>query len=93
MEEKEKEKEKEAGTVSRRDFVKDAGLLIGGAVVGAATGAGITYVAAPGKEVVKEVVKEVPVTKEVVKEVKVPVTGVLEPAFEAEETRYLVFGT
>ena len=49
MEEKEKEKEKEAGTVSRRDFVKDAGLLIGGAVVGAATGAGITYVAAPGK--------------------------------------------
>jgi hypothetical protein len=83
----EKEKEKEPGTVSRRDFLKDAGLAVGGAVVGAAAGAGITYAVAP-----REVVKEVPVTKEVTvtKEVQVPVTGVLEPASEPEETRCMV---
>lgn len=80
MEEKEKEEEKGASQVSRRDFLKDAGLLIGGAAVGAAAGAGITYAVAPAKEVIKEV----PVIKEVIKEVSV--TGVLEPASEPEET-------
>ncbi len=71
MEDKEKEKEKGPGTISRRDFIKDAGLLIGGAAAGAAAGAGITYAVAPTKEVVKEVVKEV-------------TTGV--PALEPEES-------
>jgi len=80
-EEKEKEEEKGAGTVSRRDFLKDAGLVVGGAVVGAAAGAGITYAV-----VEKEVVKEVPVTKEVTKEVTAPTTGVLPPALEPEQT-------
>jgi len=87
----EKEKEKGAGTISRRDFIKDAGLVIGGAAVGAAAGAGITYAVVPAKEVVKEVPKEV--VKEVTKEVKVPVTGVLEPAFEPEESSLGPWGT
>jgi anaerobic selenocysteine-containing dehydrogenase len=87
-EEKEQEEEKGAGTVSRRDFLRDAGLAVGGAVVGAAAGAGITYVAAPGKEVVKEVT----VTKEVTKEVPVPTTGMLEPASEPEESFVTVAG-
>jgi molybdopterin guanine dinucleotide-containing S/N-oxide reductase-like protein len=80
----EEEKEKESNPVSRRSFLKGAGLVVGGAAAGAAAGAGVTYGLVPPKEVVKEVPKEVPV--EVVKEVQVPVTGVLEPAFEPEET-------
>jgi hypothetical protein len=88
MEGKEGKEEKQGPSpVSRRGFLKGAGLAVGGVAVGAAG----TYGLAPPKEVIKEVPKEVPV--EVVKEVQVPVEGVLEPAFEPEETRYLVFGT
>jgi hypothetical protein len=83
----EEEKGNGPNPVSRRSFIKGAGLVVGGAAAGAAG----TYGLAPPKEVIKEVPKEVPV--EVVKEVQVPVEGVLEPAFEPEETRYLVFGT
>jgi hypothetical protein len=86
MEEKEEMEEgKGANPISRRSFIKGAGLVVGGAAAGAAA----TYGLAPPKEVIKEVPKEV----EVVKEVPVPVEGVLEPAFEPEETRYLAFGT
>ena len=58
------EKKTEEATVSRRKFLRDAGIGVGGAVIGAA----IAYPLAPGK--VKEVSKEVPV--EVTKEVEVP---------------------
>ena len=59
----EKKTEEEA-RVSRREFLRNAGIGVGGAVIGAA----IAYPLAPGK--VKEVPKEVPV--EVTKEVEVP---------------------
>jgi anaerobic selenocysteine-containing dehydrogenase len=83
MEDKEemegKEKRKEAHPVSRRSFIKGAGLVFGGVATGAALGACQPEEAeAPAKEVIKEVVKEV----------QVPVEGVLEPAFEPEETVY-----
>ena len=61
--------EKASNPVSRREFVKAAGLVVGGAAGGAA----ITYSLVPRREitkevpVVKEVIKEVP--KEVIKEV------------------------
>jgi hypothetical protein len=82
----EKEERKEAHPVSRRSFIKGAGLVVGGAAAGTALGAcqpGEEKTPVPPKEVIVEVVKEVPV----------PIEGVLEPAFEPEETRYLTFGT
>jgi trimethylamine-N-oxide reductase (cytochrome c) len=69
--------------VSRRDFIKSAGLLLSGLAAGATAGAGITYslestAASPasGPAQVVEVVKEVPVATE----------GILPPALEPEET-------
>jgi len=58
-EEEKPEEEKESGGISRREFLKDTGLVVGGAAVAA----GVTRWLAPEE-------KEVPV--EVVKEVKVP---------------------
>jgi len=43
----EEEKKKEAGEISRRQFLAGAGLVVGGAAIGAA----ITYPLVPGKEV------------------------------------------
>lgn len=83
MEEKDREeKEKEEGTsqISRRQFIKDAGLVVGGAAAGAA----ITYVVGPTSGPAKEVIKEVPVVKEVVKQVAT--SGTIPPALEPEET-------
>lgn len=82
MEEKEKgaegkEKGQGTGKVSRRDFIKSTGLVLGGAAAGAVAGGGAGYSLAPKGEI-----KEV----EVVKEVQVPVEGVLEPAFEQEQS-------
>ncbi|HUV53461.1 MAG TPA: twin-arginine translocation signal domain-containing protein [Dehalococcoidia bacterium] len=65
------EEKKRSNPVSRREFIKGAGLVVGGGAVGA----GITYPVVPKKEVIKEVpievikevIKEVP--KEVIKEV------------------------
>jgi anaerobic selenocysteine-containing dehydrogenase len=75
----EKEKGKGANPVSRRDFIKGAGLVLGGVAAGAAAGTGVTLGLTPPEEV-----KEVEVVKEVVKEVLV--SGVLEPAFEPEHS-------
>jgi len=47
---KEKKNEKGTSGFSRREFIKDAGLVVGGAAAGAA----ITHVAAPKKEVAEE---------------------------------------
>lgn len=80
-----KEKGKGTGGLSRREFLKGAGLVVGGAAVGAAATYGLTPKTAgtgpqapqtPGevKEVVKEVVKYE------------TVEGVLEPAYEEEES-------
>ncbi len=81
------EKEKGEGTqkLSRRDFLKSAGLV----AVGAAAGAGITYglTPKPTEEGVEVAPKEgEPAPKEIVKEVikYQTVEGVLEPAFEEE---------
>ena len=77
------EKEKGDNKLSRRDFLKSAGLVVGGAAVGAAAGAGATYALTPkggpegaggGAEGVKELVKYQ------------TVSGVLESAFEPEES-------
>jgi molybdopterin guanine dinucleotide-containing S/N-oxide reductase-like protein len=74
----EKEKRKDANPVSRRQFIKGAGLVVGGVAAGAAVGACKTEEAeVPAKE-------GVPVPKEGAKEV--PTTGVVEPAFEPEVT-------
>jgi molybdopterin guanine dinucleotide-containing S/N-oxide reductase-like protein len=80
----EKEKGKGPNKVSRRDFIKGAGLVLGGVVAGATTGSGITSSLAAtsagerggGREVV-EVVKEVPVAT----------SGVLPPFMEPETTK------
>lgn len=83
MEENEKPNNENPGNekkVTRRDFLKTAGLVLGGGVVGAAAGAGATSAlgpegeAAAGGEIIKEVVKYQ------------TVDGVLEPAFEEEES-------
>lgn len=89
IEEQESEIVEEEGSgqgVSRREFIKDAGFVLGGAAVGAvityaSAGTSATPVkpAAPiaaAPTAVKEVVKEVPVT----------VSGMVPPALEPEET-------
>ena len=72
--EEEKKKEKDPGTnkLSRRDFLKGAGLVAGGAAVGA----GVTYGLVPKEEEGGETVKEV-VKYETVE-------GMLPPAYEEE---------
>lgn len=67
-------KDQEPNKVSRRDFIKNAGLILGGVAAGAGGTYGLTQAA--GDEKVKEV--------EVIKEVAV--SGVLEPADEPEES-------
>lgn len=79
------EKGKKAGKVSRRDFIKSAGLLFSGMAAGAVSGAGIASSLSPetasatgtAPAQVVEVVKEVPVVKE----------GVLPSYLEPEETK------
>jgi trimethylamine-N-oxide reductase (cytochrome c) len=78
-----------AGKLSRRDFIKSAGLLVGGAAAGAAAGAGITSSMAPeatggGGGVA---VQSAPEIVEVIKEVPVATTGVLPSALEPETTK------
>ncbi len=80
------EQEPASDGISRREFFKDAGLVIGGAAAGAVLG----YVAGPTKEVTKEVVKEVPAAAQAVatavpQPVK-PATGMVEPYLEPETT-------
>jgi len=76
----EEEKNKESGEVSRRQFLTGAGLVVGGAAIGA----GVAWPLAPKEEVevekIVEVEKEVSVEKiiEVIKEVDVPVDVVRE---------------
>lgn len=77
--EEEEEEEKGPGRLSRREFIKDAGFVIGGAAAGAV----ITYAAGPAKEVTKTAA---PVVKEVIKEVPVTVSGSVPPSLEPETT-------
>lgn len=87
-------KGQEANKPSRRDFLKSAGLLAGGAAVGAGATYGLMPKGAPEVEVIPEapageVAQPTTITKEVIKyEVK---EGVLEPAFEDEVS--LIRGT
>jgi trimethylamine-N-oxide reductase (cytochrome c) len=92
MEEEEKkaveeEEKRKGGGLSRREFLKDASLLVGGAAAGAV----INAVAAPAKEVTREVVKQAPTTVPVAAKPTTapgvaPVTAGVAPAFEPEET-------
>lgn len=50
MSEEEQEKKKGSGGISRRDFLKSAGLIAGGAIGGAAVGGGLTYLTVSGEE-------------------------------------------
>jgi hypothetical protein len=78
-----------AGKLSRRDFIKSAGLLVGGAAAGAAAGAGITSSLAPEATGGGggAAVQSAPETIEVIKEVPVATTGVLPSALEPETTK------
>jgi len=83
--EEEKNNEEQQDAISRRDFLKSAGLVLGGGVAGAAAGAGITSALTPDAELAEQAAPEtVEVIKEVVK--YEAVEGVLEPAFEEEES-------
>ncbi len=86
MEEKEKptEQANENITISRREFLKDAGLVVGGAAAGAV----ITYAAGPTKEVAKEVPKTSPAAAPAVAPAPAagPVTPGTGPAGEPEQT-------
>lgn len=87
MEENEEkiEEQNEPVKISRRDFIKDAGLVVGGAAAGAVIAYGVgpsaagtsKPAAAPAAQTVKEVIKEVPVT----------VNGVVPSALEPETTK------
>jgi molybdopterin guanine dinucleotide-containing S/N-oxide reductase-like protein len=77
-----------AKKLSRREFIKTAGLFVGGAAVGAAA----TYVVSPNAApttgtTTTEVTGGVPEVKEVIKEVPVTVTGIVPPALEPETTK------
>jgi molybdopterin guanine dinucleotide-containing S/N-oxide reductase-like protein len=78
-----KEKGNGAKRLSRRDFIKTAGLFVGGAAVGSAT----TYIVSPQPETAAVDVQAPPVVQEVVKEVPYAVDGVVPSALEAETTK------
>ncbi len=72
-EDRKKEKEEESGEVSRREFLKDAGFVVGGAAVGAA----IAWPLVP-KETVTETITETITVTEIVEVIKeVPAVGAL----------------
>lgn len=79
-----KEKGNGATRVSRRDFVKSAGLMLSGLAAGAVSGAGISSAVAPQQAVTTQTAGEV---VEVIKEVPVATEGVLPSALEPEETK------
>ena len=80
-EEKEKREEKRESGLSRRQFIKDAGLVVGAAVTGAGALAGCTPETKPAPA---PTTAAAPAPTVVVKEVQVPTAGVLEPAKEPE---------
>ena len=82
----EKEKGNGARKLSRRDFMKSAGLFVGGAAVGAATTYVVSPTAAENPTVEEGGTAAAPQIQEVVKEVPVPVSGVLSSSQEPEET-------
>ncbi len=79
-----KEKGNGATRVSRRDFVKSAGLMLSGLAAGAVSGAGISSAVAPQQAATTQTAGEV---VEVIKEVPVATEGVLPSALEPEETK------
>jgi len=52
--EEEKNNEEQQDAISRRDFLKSAGLVLGGGVAGAAAGAGITSALTPDAELAEQ---------------------------------------
>jgi molybdopterin guanine dinucleotide-containing S/N-oxide reductase-like protein len=84
MEDKEeKEQGQETNKVSRRDFIKSAGLVLAGVAAGGVAGAGITSSLKPEAGTVEE---GTPQTVEVIKEVPVATEGVLPSYLEPEES-------
>ena len=63
---REKEMKKEAGKLSRREFIRDAGIIVGGTAVGS------SFILAACNRDVEEVTKTVETTKTV--EVAIPIT-------------------
>ncbi len=78
--------EKGAKKISRRDFLKGAGLVVGGAAAGAAAGVGVTKLLSPEEAPTPSGGEGPAAPVETVKEVikYQTVEGVLEPAFEEE---------
>ncbi len=82
----------EAGGLSRREFLRDAGLAVAGTAAGAALVAcSATPTAAPTKAPAAASPAAPPTTAPVA--AQQPQAAVVEPAFEPEETRCLTFGT
>ncbi|MBI4789162.1 MAG: molybdopterin-dependent oxidoreductase [Chloroflexi bacterium] len=79
----EHEKENEVKGISRRDFIRGAGLAVGGAAAGAVVAYGILPAKVVTKEVEKEVVKAAPTAAPVAQPVSG--TGVIPPALEPEK--------
>jgi hypothetical protein len=90
-EKQEMEQEQKASGLSRREFLRDAGLAVAGTAAGAAMVACNAQPAAVAPQAPAATIPPAPATKAA--PAAVPGAAVIEPAFEPEETRCLTFGT
>ncbi len=85
----EMEQEEKTSGLSRREFLRDAGLAVAGTAAGAALAACNAPAAAPQAPTAVPKAAATPVPAQA----QAPGTAVVEPAFEPEETRCMTFGT